>query len=67
MKAIHLALVVAAAAVMMTGCANLRTRSAPAKACLTNPCGGFGPCCQMGPQGPPPMPPPPAPHRTLEK
>ena len=55
MKAIQLALVVAAAAMMFTGCANLRTRSAPAKACLTNPCGGFGPCCQ--PQGPPPPPP----------
>lgn len=64
MKAISIALVVAAAAVMMTGCANLRTRSAPAKACLTNPCGGFVPC--QGPCGGPPPPPPP-PYQQREK
>ncbi len=59
MKAISLALVVIAVAVSMTGCANLRTRSAPARACLTNPCGGFAPCaspCALPQQ--PMMPPP---------
>lgn len=70
MKAITLALVAVAAAVAMTGCANLRTRSAPAKACLTNPCGGFGvcppaTCAPAGPQQLPPPPPPP--FRQLEK
>jgi len=63
MKAITLALVAVAATVTLTGCANLRTRSAPAKACLTNPCGGFGVCgptCapQCPPQQLPPPPPP---------
>ena len=64
MKAITLALVAMAAVASLTGCANLRTRSAPAKACLTNPCGGFGPCqqatCapQMQQQMMPPPPPP---------
>jgi len=70
MKAITLALAVAAAVVSLTGCANLRTRSAPAKACLTNPCGGFGPCQQpCAPQMPPQMqmPPPPMAPPTLEK
>ncbi len=72
MKAITLALVAVAAAVSMTGCANLRTRSAPAKACLTNPCGGFGVCppatCAAPMQQQMMMPPPPPPpYRTLEK
>ena len=71
MKAMTLALAVVAAVISLTGCANLRTRSAPAKACLTNPCGGFGPCAQAtcAPQMPPQMPPPPPmmPPPTLEK
>ncbi len=70
MKAMTLALAVVAAVVSLTGCANFRTRSAPAKACLTNPCGGFGPCQQpCAPQMMPQMPPPPPmlPPPTLEK
>jgi hypothetical protein len=73
MKAITLAVAAVTAVACFTGCANLRTRTAPAKACLTNPCGGFGPC-QTGacaPQMPPPqmMPPPPPQYAppTLEK
>jgi len=54
MKAISLALVAVAAMVALSGCANLRARTAPAKACLTNPCGGFGPCQPCG--GPAPAP-----------
>ena len=68
MKAMTLALAVMAAVASLTGCANLRTRTAPAKACLTNPCGGFGVCQQAAcaaPQLPPPPPYMPAP--TLEK
>ena len=69
MKAITLAVAVVAAVASLTGCANLRTRSAPAKACLTNPCGGFGPCQAAAPCQPPMMPPPPPymPPPTLEK
>ncbi len=71
MKAISLALVVMAVAVSMTGCANLRTRSAPARACLTNPCGGFAPCAQGSPCAAPPMqmqmPPPPMMPQQMEK
>lgn len=72
MKAITLALAVVAAVSTLTGCSNLRTRSAPAQACLTNPCGGFGPCqgAVCAPQMPPQqmMPPPPfMPPPTLEK
>lgn len=71
MKAITLAVATVMAAACFTGCANLRTRTAPAKACLTNPCGGFGPC-QTGacaqPQMPMMPPPPPQyPYPTLEK
>lgn len=70
MKAITLALAVVATVASLTGCANLRTRSAPARACLTNPCGGFGPCQQAScaPQMPPqqmmPPPPPSYPQQT---
>lgn len=71
MKAISLALAVMAAVVSLTGCANFRTRSAPAKACLTNPCGGFGPCqgAICAPQQMPQQMPPPPPFLppTLEK
>lgn len=68
MKAITLAVAVVVAAASFTGCANLRTRSAPAKACLTNPCGGFAPCqAPCAPQLPPPPPPPYLPPPTLEK
>lgn len=67
MKAITLAMVAVAAMVCVTGCANLRTRSAPAKACLTNPCGGFGPCQPCGPGPQQMMPPPPQQYPTLEK
>ena len=71
MKAISLALAVMADVVSLTGCANFRTRSAPAKACLTNPCGGFGPCqtacAPQMPQQPMMPPPPPMMPPTLEK
>lgn len=70
MKAMTLALAVTAAVVSLTGCANLRTRTAPAQACLTNPCGGFGACpqavCAPAP-APMPAPPPYLPPPTLEK
>lgn len=71
MKAITLAVAAVMAVSCFSGCANLRTRTAPAKACLTNACGGFGPCttacapAPMMPQLPPP--PPQYPYPTLEK
>jgi len=55
MKAISFVLVAIAATVALSGCANLRARTAPAKACLTNPCGGFGPCQPCGMPPPPPQ------------
>lgn len=70
MKAITLAVAVVMATACFTGCANLRTRTAPAKACLTNACGGFGPCQSACAPAPMPMMPPPPPQYagpTLEK
>lgn len=67
MKAITLALVVVAAAVSFTGCSNLRARTAPARACLTNPCGGFAPCASPCAPVAPQLPPPPVAYPTLEK
>jgi len=66
MKAISLALAAAAVLASLSGCANLRTRTAPARACLTNPCGGFGPCASGAPCGPQ-MPPPPPPMMPQQK
>lgn len=71
MKAMTLAVAAVMAMACFSGCANLRTRTAPAKACLTNPCGGFGPCATGAPCAPPmpqlPPPPPQYPAPTLEK